>query len=213
MLNSRRERDKELGENPLDIFQAALDFLRICTGIVGLTVLVTGLCIAVSAFGVIRGLVQTPDGLMKHLDQWASGPKTIEPEKQPEAESKTDRSKEKISETDGSPRNDADKSKVINVLTGETAETAQTEESRQKASSKPSRSSRHEQAIRSKGEADWTEAALAFVDMFRSGHMARPIGAVCVLLFAVLLAKIPISLIHVGLTIVKAMVPEKKHTI
>ena len=158
-----------------EIQKTGTTLLRLAAGITGIVLIVTGAVLALNVFGLVRGIVESPEALATYLDSWETVLETPEP----------------AEEAAEAP--DAEEEVAAEVADPETFE----EEPRH----------RHVE----QREGDWLLGlGEVLIEAVHSGTLARPCGALLMLLFAILLARIPFSFVTAGSRLVGALPPVKR---
>jgi len=173
-FNRRAPFEHALGPtDPGHLLRTGLAYLRFGTIALGILLMLVGLYLAITVFGVVRGVVETPDTFMAYLDSWEralGGPDELFAE--PAAESK---------DAEAGPPPD---------------QTAKVPIRRPKP--------------RSSSNSSWDAFLEGMAEAARAGAIARPLGALFILMFTLVLVRIPLSIILTGNRIVMALVIWKK---
>jgi len=184
-----RHDPRTYGSPPSDwaqIEKMGMSVLRLTAGVVGIALILVGLCLALSVFGLIRGIIEDPGELTPHLDAWESA---LRPAPAPDAPEPPPEQPDAPVEQPAGP-----------------LESAPTEEESAPADPDPGLPAPHRTTV-SDGEF-WLDLLDRLVQAVHEGNIARPVGALFILLFAVLLAKIPLSMILAGVRVVAPLFPQ-----
>ena len=202
---------KEGGE---DVGLDSRTILRFGAAAMGAILIVTGLMLAVSVFGVIRDIIESPDTFVANLDAWTTSEadEAATPVTAPPAET----TPTVPAQTAPESLPPADAAETTPESPPPTSETEQADPSaNQNAAQIPQElrralQSRRNQAAgtvpnrpapQSKNAKNFFEEIL---DLIREGGMGRIAGAIFMLLFTALLVHIPILLIRVGVQLLTA---------
>lgn len=202
---------KEAGE---DVGPDSRTIMRFGTAAMAAIIIVTGLGLAVSVFGVIRDIIESPDTFVANLDGWTN-PKTDQAP-DPAAAPPADQAPAGTAEPAQEPPSPGEAAETTPEPTPPPTETVPADAN---AGPSPTRSPQDmRRAFDSRRRAaGGPEPNLAVpenkdaknyfeevLDLIRQGGMGRIIGAIFMLLFAMILAHIPILLIRVGVQLLAA---------
>ncbi len=179
---------------------SVVDMLRIAVGGMGIILVFAGLLLTVSVFGLIKDIVKEPQVLNTYLDAWEGTLGEVEPApaSPPQPVQAQQPPTESTAQEEGSETETADSEETASETPSPT-------------DNSPNTAMANTEMIRERERPkDFLSILDRLVQAFYEGEFARPFGALIILIFTLILSKIPFSLIAAGIRMAKPTEPKKK---
>jgi len=195
--NPRNDPYDHPDSDPKRLLEVGTTYLRFMGAGMGLVLIICGLCLAFSVFGLIRGLIANPDSLTTYLDNWERTPVEIESATEQDTSELTD-----------APQEDTESAAQAGEAGNQGTTVNNFPRGRRPGGPANRRAGQPTRTTRSQNQ--WMDSFKEFTAAVRDGGMARTIGALFIFLLAWLLLKIPFMLIRMGIQMMKSFLGQKE---
>ena len=170
------------------------DYLRYIVVGTAVVLILLGISLGMSAFTMVRGIIEGPDTLAAHLDAWVGPGSRAQAEPPPESADEP--------EAAATPADAA-------TATGVQADVPQRRDRPGPGAGRARASTRRAEASK---DSEWSGFMSEFFELLRGGGMSRTVGALFILVFTVVLVRIPFAFLHAGINLLTAntVSPKKK---
>jgi len=184
-----------------NLLDSVVALIRFIAGVLGAILVVTGIFLAVSVFSLVHDLIAEPESLNPYLDSWAGTLERPAPvtETIPAEEPSEETAQEASLAPDSAVQATADNPDAPASEPGEVPQSSQAP------------AAKIPRGVGPRGNF-WLDLLDRIVAAIDDGSIGRPIGAFFILLFALVLVRIPLALIAAGAKMLTGVLPAKTKT-